>query len=43
MVGGGIRGKFRRFAIGLVLGLIASISQAERINQEGRILGPAPV
>ena len=43
MVGGGIRGKLRRFAISLVLGLIASISQAERINQEGRILGPAPV
>jgi hypothetical protein len=43
MVGGGIRGKLRRFAIGLALGLIASISHAERINQEGRILGAAPV
>src|ERR1041385_7164796 len=42
MVGGGIRRLLRHFAIGLLPGLLVSHACAERINQEGRILGPAP-
>jgi hypothetical protein len=43
MVGGGIPRLLRHFAIGLLLSLVVSPACAERINHEGRILGPAPV
>jgi K319-like protein len=43
MVGRGNTGKFRPIAVCVLLALAASALRAERINQEGRILGPAPV
>src|SRR3954464_7642097 len=43
MAGGGKSGTLWRIAVCLLLGAIASQARAERINQEGRILGPAPV
>ncbi len=43
MVGGGNSGTLWRIAVCFLLGLVATESRAERINQDGRILGPAPV
>jgi hypothetical protein len=43
MAGGGKSGTLWRIAICFLLASLISESHAERINQEGRILGPAPV